>query len=412
MGRDLPINLRSRLPKEIVRPEDELLLWCIREASDRERSEQIKALIWKGIEWAKLLDASLQHGLVPLVYKSLEFCDGESVPKDVLERFRNHFLKNVLWNLARTRELLELLDLFTRNGIQAIPYKGPLLASMAYGDLSMRQFDDLDIFVPEGSVKQAKKLLLEIGYRTDFLLAGRQEDAYLKSKDEYGFYNNSKKFLVELHWKIVPRYLSIPLDTEEMFGRLMPVSFNDREIMTFCGEDLLLILCIHGGKHGWCRLGWICDVAKVIQASREINWERFLVRARKLKLGRIVSLGLFLAKEVTGTDVPEMILREIDADRAIMGLASRVYAKLFQDASTSDEFFEGLLFTLMLREHWKDKVRYCLDLGLTPTFEDWQSVHLPDSLFSLYYLIRPFRLVLQYGPRLLTRLFNLPKNSN
>ena len=266
------------------------------------------------------------------------------------------------------------------------------------------QFDDLDIFVPEGNVKRAKGLLLGLGYRADFLLAGRQENVYLKSKDEYGFYNDSKKFLVEIHWKIVPRYLSIPLDTEELLGRLKPVSFNNREVMTFCGEDLLLILCIHGGKHGWCRLGWICDVAKVIRAKREINWERILVRFRKLKLERMVLLGLLLAKELAGTDLPEMIVREIDADRGIMELASRVYAKLFRHASTSDEFFEGLLFTLMLREHWQDKVRYCLDLGLTPTFEDWQSVSLPDLLFPLHYLIRSFRLTLQYGPHLFKKI--------
>ena len=313
--------------------------------SDRERTDQINALIREEVDWTKLLDASILHGLAPLVYKSLESCDVEGVPKDVLEGLRDHFRKNVLWSLARTRELLELLDLFTRNGIQAIPYKGPVLASMAYGDLSMRQFDDLDIFVPEGNVKRAKGLLLGLGYRADFLLAGRQENVYLKSKDEYGFYNDSKKFLVEIHWKIVPRYLSIPLDTEELLGRLKPVSFNNREVMTFCGEDLLLILCIHGGKHGWCRLGWICDVAKVIRAKREINWERILVRARKLKLERMVLLGLLLAKELAGTDLPEMIVREIDADRGIMELASRVYAKLFRHASTSDEFFEGLLFT-------------------------------------------------------------------
>jgi hypothetical protein len=404
MKGELPINPRSQLPKEIVRPEDELLLWCIREASDRERAEQINALIPKEVDWSKFLDASMLHGLVPLVYKRFKSCSGEGVPKEVLERLRDHFRKNVLWNLARTRELLELLDLFARKGIQTIPYKGPLLASMAYGDLSMRQFDDLDIFVPEESVRQAKGHLLGLGYRADFLLAGKQENAYLKSKDEYGFYNDSKKFLVEIHWKIVPRYLSIPLDTEEILGRLTRVSFNNREVMTFCGEDLLLILCIHGGKHGWCRLGWVCDVAKVIQANREINWERILVRVRKLKLERMVLLGLLLVKELTGTDLPEMIVREIDADPVIMELASRVYAKLFCNTSTSDEFFEGLLFTLKLREHWKDKVRYCLDLAVTPVVGDWQSVLLPDSLYPLYYLIRPFRLSLKYGPSLFKQI--------
>ena len=45
--------------------------------------------------------------------------------------------------------------------------------------------------------------------------------------------------------------------------------------------------------------------------------------------------------------------------------------------------------------------------SLVPAFEDWMWVSLPDFLYPLYYLIRPFRLALWYGPR----LFNSLKNS-
>jgi hypothetical protein len=124
-----------------------------------------------------------------------------------------------------------------------------------------------------------------------------------------------------------------------------------------------------------------------------------------VKLERILLLGLSLAKELTGIDLPEMIVREIDADHGIKELASRAFAKLFRNTSTSDEFFESHLFTLMLREHWQDKVRYCLDLGLTPTFEDWQSVSLPEFLYPLYYLVRPLRLAVKHGPRLFNHVF-------
>jgi len=36
--------------------------------------------------------------------------------------------------------LLKLLDLFENHGIPAVPFKGPVLASSIYGDLSLRQF--------------------------------------------------------------------------------------------------------------------------------------------------------------------------------------------------------------------------------------------------------------------------------
>jgi hypothetical protein len=140
----MSITSHCRLPQEIICPEEALLLWCIREGSDRERTEQINALIRKDVDWTKLLDASILHGLVPLVCKGLESCSGKDVPKDILGRFRDHFRKIALWNLASTRELLGLLDLFTRKGIQAIPYKGPVLSAMLYGDVCNRQYSDLD----------------------------------------------------------------------------------------------------------------------------------------------------------------------------------------------------------------------------------------------------------------------------
>jgi hypothetical protein len=45
-----------------------------------------------------------------------------------------------------------------------------------------------------------------------------------------------------------------------------------------------------------------------------------------------------------------------------------------------------------------------LELVNIPNLGDWQYVSLPDSLFPLYYLIRPFRLILQYGPRLFKKI--------
>jgi len=283
-----------------IEPSDALLLWCIRRCADAERADRIKTLVRKGIDWSRFLEASCRHGLVPFVQRSLESGETGDIPKEILDRLRENFRKNVLWNLGRTREMVKLLDFFTDNGIQAIPYKGPVLAQMVYGDLSMRQFDDLDFFVRKETVKKVKGLLAELGYRVDFLIGGRQEDIYLGSKDEYGFWNDTESSLVEIHWEIVPRYFSIPLDVEEWFSRLAPVLLSGREVMTFCAEDLLLILCVHGGKHSWKRLGWVCDAARVIEVNKEMDWERILDRAQKMKIVRIVLLALFFGKGPNG----------------------------------------------------------------------------------------------------------------
>jgi hypothetical protein len=52
-------------------------------------------------------------------------------------------------NFLLTEELLALLSELEANGIPEIAYKGPGLAAMIYGDLAMRQFNQLDIIVEE-----------------------------------------------------------------------------------------------------------------------------------------------------------------------------------------------------------------------------------------------------------------------
>jgi len=272
----LSINPRSRLLKEIIRPEDALLVWCARKCPEEERAEQIRRLIREGIDWPYLIEASSRHGLLPALYKCLEANYLEEVPKDILDRLRDRFRNNVLWNLARTRELLRLLDLFNQEGIQAIPYKGPVLASLAYGDLSLRQFDDLDIFVRRDEVRRVMDLLPNEGYPTDFTLTPRQEGFYLRSKDQHAFINPATMIFLEVQWDFLPRYFSVPMETGDLFSRLGPVALSGKEVMTFCPEDLAIILCIHGGKHGWERLAWICDLANLIEVHRELDWEDIL----------------------------------------------------------------------------------------------------------------------------------------
>ena len=151
-------------------------------------------------------------------------------------------------------------------------------------------------------------------------------------------------------------------------------------------------------------MAWICDLANLIEVHREMDWEDVLRQAGEMRIERMVLLGLFLARDLTGVGLPERVIRKFETDPGIMKFVSRIYGRIFQNTFPSDGFFESLSFTLGLRVRLADKVRYCIDLGLTPTVGDWQYVSLPDSLFPLYYLIRPFRLALTYGPTLFKKI--------
>jgi hypothetical protein len=61
------------------------------------------------------------------------------------------------------------------------------------------------------------------------------------------------------------------------------------------------------------------------------------------------------------------------------------------------------LFHLRAKKQWQGKLRYCYYRALTPTIEDWELLSLPQRLFFLYPLFRPFRLAGKYARRLVLR---------
>ena len=65
-------------------------------------------------------------------------------------------LRRGLWFAS---ELLRITHHLAKKEIRAIPYKGPVLAQSAYGDLALRHFSDLDLLISPRDFDQAKNAL-------------------------------------------------------------------------------------------------------------------------------------------------------------------------------------------------------------------------------------------------------------
>jgi hypothetical protein len=393
-------------PLENIRSENALLLLSLQKCSESERAEQIRALTRREIDWPYLIQTSLRHGLMPLLYRNLKSTCPEAIPEPILDQLQKYFLANVKRNLFLTGQLLKLLNLFEANGIPAIPVKGPALAASVYGDIGLRQFSDLDILIRKHDVQKATQMLLSQRYHSNFYLTKKQESVFLQSEYEYDFHNDDNRTLVEIQWGIVPRYLSFPFNTEGLWGRLKPAPLAGKEVLNFSPEDLLLILCVHSSKHRWERLLWVCDVANLIEVHQQMDWELILKTAEQFRIERTLLLGLFLVRDLIGIGLPEKVSRKVDTDPEVRKLAAKVYKRLFDDIGGSNEPLENHLFCINMRDRLWDKIRYCFFLGFTPSIGDWMYLSLPDVFFPLYYLIRPIRLTFKYGQRLFNCIYN------
>src|SRR5918911_210872 len=213
--------------------ETELLLCSATVNLDAGGAERLRRLAHAAPDWERLLQIALAHRTMPLVYKHLSTVCPELVPAPFMARLHDHFYLNAIRNKALNEELCGVLRLLAERDILAVPYKGPVLALEAYGDLSLRQFNDLDIMVRPQDVGRVAGVLKERGYEQQWQLTPAQEAAYLRSDCERLFARDQGGLFLDLHWAFVRRYFSLRTDYERLWRRLQPVSLGDCEAQSF-----------------------------------------------------------------------------------------------------------------------------------------------------------------------------------
>ncbi len=269
-------------------PEFDLLLACCAEYSNRQRAERTGEILGREFDWERLIQLAEHHGVIPQVYRYLSAA-AEVVPSGAFEAIRQRYEANARQTLWLTRELLRILEHLESHGIAALPFKGPVLAEILYGNVALRQFSDLDVLIRAGDIPKIKAALVELGYEPGIELTQREERAYLASGYEYTFDSAHGRNLLEMQWQILPRFYSVEFDVDGFFDRTVLVSVGGRSIRTLSMEDLILVLCVHAAKHAWVQLSWLCDIAE-LAGSQQCDWDAVQKHARRLGIERIVAV--------------------------------------------------------------------------------------------------------------------------
>lgn len=384
-----------------LRRETELLLQCARSYIDPIHGNDLRNLAGEGIDWQYVIRTALEHGVMPMLYLGLHSFCSEAVPTVTMHQLRELFYANAQRNLFLSSELLKLLRLLDTHGISAIPFKGPVLSVSAYKNLSLRQCRDLDILVRKKDILTAKDLLISEGYRPWRAMTQAQETSHLRSHHALVFLPKSEMYSVDLHWAIAPPHHSFPLDAEALWERLELRSFAGKQIPALPPQDLILVLCIHGSKHGWERLIWICDIAELIRSRPEIDWKPTLEEAHKVGSFRRVLLALLLVRDLLGVNLPHQVLEAADSYPGVKRLSRFVTRQLFSDEKVYMlSRFRRTVLVLRSNERIQDQFIYFLHqlkVAMVPNSKDHDVVSLPLALSFLYYMIRPIRLVITYA---------------
>lgn len=380
------------MPARFAAPrlEDELILLCSRVRPDEQTVERIRSIASSQVYWEYVYELAQRHAVLPLVYFQLNATSASDVPVIWMTRLKKTYQDNLARNVYLTAELVRVLRLFAAAGIDAVPYKGPALALLAYGNIGLRRFVDLDILVRKTDVLRAAEILEAQGYACDVPWTRAQQAVLLRTQHNLPLSRESGRLIIELHWEVASEMFASSLQFEDFVGRLDTMRLNGVAVKTLAIEDLLLSLCVHGSKHLWERLAWICDVAEL--SKTEIDWPTLLERSCSTGNERMLLLGLYLSNLLLDFPLPAEVKARLSTDRNVATLGDKLVERLFSASQAPATFGESIKFNWAIRSGWKSRMNYCR-LLMRPTDADVRTFALPRALSFVYYVVRPIGLL-------------------
>jgi hypothetical protein len=367
-------------------PEFQLLLYCARSEPN---AECIRSVVNTGINWQKLLELAEQHGVRPMLHRSLKAVCWNSIPQSTQFELERFYLANVQRSLAFAGELLHVCREFQQSGIPIVALKGVVLAESIYGDLSLREISDLDIVVHKADMSRAEAILIARGYQADF--PDRDcRSAFLSYQGQYAFHNKQTGFSIDLHWRLSGKGEAFGLNAECIWSRPEQVAMCGRMVPTLARDDLALFLAAHGTKEGWKALKWVCDFAEFLRKTQNVDWLALIDRAEQSNSCRQFQLAMFLACTLLDAPAPRELIDNARNNSAVRALAEMAQRRMLRTTPEGElrQFLNGL--------NTHDRLRHRLwpvaTLLTTRTEGDYRAMPLPKSLWGMYYFTRPFRL--------------------
>ncbi|MBD3790221.1 MAG: nucleotidyltransferase family protein, partial [Campylobacterales bacterium] len=177
------------MKKQDLSSQMQCIIACCQSKPTQKDIDLICSYLSQITNYESLITAASQHGVLPLVYKTLKklsesnsslltptsslaapaaldpsdvnrntnnepsqsdnihssLLTPHSSLENILTELKAHYMSISRRNMLMSAELLRIMKLLEANNIEALAFKGPALAQMAYGNITMRQFGDLDV---------------------------------------------------------------------------------------------------------------------------------------------------------------------------------------------------------------------------------------------------------------------------
>lgn len=329
------------------------------------------------INWPYLSKLASAQAVEPLTYHTLRQTSADLLPPEITSHIdayqqslnvRNNF---IIQELGRITRLLEA------KSVPMLVLKGPVLAQVAYGNVNLRRYVDIDVLIQREDLEVAEEALSDHGYELfDKVsrLGPYRRAVYQYLAQQRAYRRGNGLFNLDLHTRLMPPGMPYTVPFSELWARSASLRFDQGvRAQRLASEDILLILCYHGAKNQWSSLKHVFDIAALI-ASVDLQWDVIAQRAKRVHAERILGLGLLMAHKMVGCAVPQALIAAPRVPEALGEAASRLEVRLRRRQSGRSmplSYAERVKLYLLLQDTWANKLRYMLFSAARNVWDTW-----------------------------------------
>jgi hypothetical protein len=389
-----------------MNPETNLVVLCARMFLSDSEISSLRSALTAPLNWRLVEQSAQSDAMVPLVAYVLAQHGTGLITPDTLKKLQKRLLRAAQKNLVWLHEWLRVLDALADSRVPVISFKGPALALMAYRNLALREFADLDLLVRPCDVVRTRDVLIHNGYVLNSIVPDNTDAALNRFSDRQISFakNDDHAIKLDLHWGVLSEWSSFQLDVGSLFESALVERQERISFLSLSPEHLLLLLCAHGTKHCWSNLRLLCDVACHVQSNPNLNWDRCIRLAESSGCDLVMKHGLLLTTQILNLALPERIRQYICDDAKARFLVGRAQTFLFREnkdhspyLDDRSRYLEVLRYRLAFEtaHPFRNGAASVLRRAFIPNEADWRCLRLPRGLYFLYYLFRPIRLVIE-----------------
>ena len=367
------------------------------------------------IDWQLFETLVSKNRVEPLVAEGIRKLSPEIV-RDI-PAFRNLLATQSRYAALTVRQigaLSSLMKEFGERKIRALSVKGPILAAELYGNPALRYSRDLDILVSGDDLEAACGCLEELGYTEEITVRNKtplRRRKLEENGEEMHRVYIKEEICVELHWRLSFRMNE---SFDDLWENSRKKVLLGQEIRCLGEKDNTAYLITHAAGHGYHRLRWLIDIYE-LQNKTGFAFDDVYRDMAEQNVGMLLLETVLVLHLIPGFRMPEcsnglfsircrddqvcaeyeeQIERDFQKARRLAAAVVPIIKSSTAEYGMAGRKYDRLLPTLGRK---KTVFRSFLS-ALEPGRADLELIDLPDGLYFLYYLIRPFNKIWRMLP--------------